>query len=128
MKTPSRPLSPHLQIFRWHIAMFTSITYRAAGIGLVIGAFAATVLLACLAFAPETYEILTGFLDTILGKLALAGFTWALFFQLLQAVRHLFWDAAIGLELKTARLTGWLIVGGSFVLTALVWAYLLFIA
>lgn len=128
MKKISRPLSPHLQIFRWHIAMFTSIAYRAAGIGLVIGAMAATVLLACLAFAPETYETLTGLLDTVLGKLILVGFTWALFFQLLQAVRHLCWDAAVGLELKTAQFTGWLIIWGSIALTTLVWVYLLLIA
>lgn len=100
-----RPLSPHLQIWRWHITMASSILHRATGFALY-----ATILIAAgwaiaLAAGPFAYASYLGMVGSPLGKLVLFGATVSIFFHLANGVRHLMWDAGEGLNPKTADMT-----------------------
>lgn len=100
-----RPLSPHLQVWRWHITMLSSILHRATGFALY-----ATILIAAgwaiaLASGPFAYASYLGLVGSPLGKLILFGATVSMFFHLANGVRHLMWDAGEGLNPKTADMT-----------------------
>jgi succinate dehydrogenase / fumarate reductase cytochrome b subunit len=116
-----RPLSPHLQIYKPLITWVPSITHRLTGIGLGAGMLLVTAWLVALATGPRAFAAMHGFLASWIGILLLVGFTWALMFHLLNGIRHLAWDVGYGFEVDTARITGWTVVIGSFVLTVLVW-------
>jgi len=100
-----RPLSPHLQVWRWHITMATSIFHRATGVALYVGALIAAGWAMALAAGPAAYVAYMGCLGSPLGLLVLFGLTLSIFFHLANGVRHLFWDAGEGLSLKTADMT-----------------------
>lgn len=103
--TAARPLSPHLQIWRWTPTMAASITHRATGVALYSG----TLLLAFWAFAVSRGEAFYGpvsrFLASPIGVLILFGYAWALIFHALNGLRHLYWDTGRGFDVNTARLT-----------------------
>ncbi len=117
-----RPLSPHLQIYKPLITWVPSITHRVTGIGLGLGMLLVTAWLIALASGPQAFAAMHHFLSSWIGILLLVGFTWALMFHLLNGIRHLAWDVGYGFEVGTARITGWTVVIGSFVLTVLIWA------
>lgn len=116
-----RPMSPHLQVWRWHVTMWTSILNRATGVALYGGAFILAAWAIALAMGPEAYECVMGLLASPLGLLVLFGLTWSLLFHLANGVRHLVWDLGFGLAIPSANLSGWVVIIGSVVATVLVW-------
>lgn len=115
-----RPVSPHLSIYKPQITTFTSITHRATGVFLTLGLFVLVGLLYQLAF-PSPCNCIAGFLHTIVGKLALLGWSAALYYHLFNGIRHLFWDAGKGFEVATASRTGVLVIAATIAATALSW-------
>ncbi len=120
-RRPERPLSPHLQIYRWSVTMFSSIFHRFTGIGLGVGTLAVAWWLIAAAVGPAAYADFAAAAGHWLGRLVLLGFTVAFLFHLLNGVRHLFWDSGLGFEKPTARFTGWLVVALTGILTVAVW-------
>ena len=121
MADVQRPLSPHLQVYRWQITNTLSILHRLTGVGLGIGTLALTWWLVAAAAGPDYYAMVVGWLTSWLGRLVMLGFTWALFYHLCNGIRHLFWDAGRGFELETVNRTGWTVVILSVVLTLVAW-------
>jgi succinate dehydrogenase / fumarate reductase cytochrome b subunit len=121
----ARPLSPHLQIYRWQIQMVSSIVHRATGVALAAGTVMLVCLLAGLAAGPETYAKVQVCAGSLIGQILLFGWTWSLAFHLLNGLRHLLEDTGRGYAIKSFVMTGWIVVIGSLVLTALVWACVL---
>lgn len=121
MANVERPLSPHLQIYRWPVTMATSILHRATGCGLAAGTLLLAWWLAAAAAGPDYYAMAQACLGSILGRLVLLGFSWALFYHLLNGIRHLFWDAGHGYSIPVANKSGWAVIIGSVVLTVLAW-------
>ena len=113
----NNPLSPHIQIYNWHISSLVSICHRITGIiNITIITFIclwATFLL----LGNSNYELVQKFLLTYLGKFIIIGTIWSFSFQILSEIRHLFWDMGLGFELKTANITGLLVIFGSFIAT-----------
>ena len=121
MPSPERPLSPHLQVYRWQLTSVLSILHRASGIALSVGTLLLVYWLIAAAAGPESFATAQGFIGSILGRILLLGWSWALFYHLCNGIRHLFWDAGHGFELKTVYASGWTVVGASAVLTLIAW-------
>lgn len=121
MQASNRPLSPHLQVYRPQLTSVLSITHRATGVALALGLLLLAYWLLALAGGPESYAVARELLGSWLGKIILFGFSFALFYHLCNGVRHLFWDAGLGLELKSAYASGWAVVAVSAALTVLSW-------
>jgi succinate dehydrogenase / fumarate reductase cytochrome b subunit len=119
----ARPLSPHLQVWRWHLTMLGSILHRATGVGLYAGALIAAGWAASLAAGPEAYQAYCGLLGSPLGKLVLIGLTLSAFFHMANGVRHLFWDSGFGFAPRTADATGAAVIAFAVVATAALWTY-----
>lgn len=113
-----RPLSPHLQIYKPQLTSVLSITHRMSGMVLGKGAGLLTIWLLLVAFAPMTADWILSYQETWVFRLVVAVFVWALMYHGLNGVRHLFWDWGRGFELRTAMLTGWLVLLTSFAATA----------
>lgn len=105
-----RPLSPHLQIYRWPVTMATSIVHRATGIALAVGTLGLAWWLIALATGPDAYATFQTVADSKLGELVLFGFIWSLAFHLLNGIRHLAWDIGYGFAVPTAAKTGVLVI------------------
>ncbi len=116
-----RPLSPHLQVYRWQITTILSILHRMTGIALGVGTLLLTWWLVAAATSAESFAIVQGFIGSPIGLLLLFGWTYALFFHMCNGIRHLAWDAGHGFEKAEYHLTGWVAVAASVVLTVLVW-------
>lgn len=121
MATGNRPLSPHLQVYRWQITSVLSILHRLTGVALVFGALLLAYWLTAAAYGPEAFARAQAFMGSWFGRLILFGMTFALFYHLANGVRHLAWDAGWGFELTTVRRTGIAVVVLAFVLTVLAW-------
>jgi succinate dehydrogenase / fumarate reductase cytochrome b subunit len=117
----SRPLSPHLQVYRPQLTSMLSILHRLTGIALSIGALYLAVWVICAAASPSTYAYFQGFNGSIAGRIVLGGWLFCLFYHLCNGIRHLFWDAGYGFELKDVYRSGWIVVVVSLVATALSW-------
>lgn len=118
-----RPLSPHLQVYNlfFKINSLTSILHRATGAALVIGSLIIVWWLMAISHGPESYAKFITAAQSPLGKLILIGFTWAFWYQLINGIRHLFWDAGYGFKLNIAKLTGFISLFGSVLATILTW-------
>jgi succinate dehydrogenase / fumarate reductase cytochrome b subunit len=121
MRSADRPLSPHLQIYRWQLTSVLSILHRAAGVVLSAGAILLVWWLVAAASGPEAYEGVEDFLGSWLGLLLLFGWTVALFYHLCNGIRHLVWDTGYALDLKSVYVGGWVVVGATGVLTFVAW-------
>ena len=121
MADNNRPLSPHLQIYRWEMHMVTSILHRITGAALGLGTIFLTWWLMALAAGPSAYETFATVVSSLVGQIILFGFSYGLFYHLLNGIRHLYWDAGLGFEPATVRLTGPLVMVASFVLTVVTW-------
>jgi succinate dehydrogenase / fumarate reductase, cytochrome b subunit len=121
MPPPERPLSPHLQVYRWQLTSVLSILHRASGVALSVGTLLLVYWLIAAAAGPESFATAQGFIGSILGRVLLLGWSWALFYHLCNGIRHLFWDAGRGFELKTVYASGWTVVGASVLLTLIAW-------
>jgi len=105
-----RPLSPHLQTYRWTLTMALSIVHRATGLALYFGTLLLAWWLIALATGPEAYATFRIVAGTPLGELVLFGFIWSLAFHLLNGIRHLAWDMGYGFAVPTANKTGVLVI------------------
>ena len=112
-----KPLSPHIQIYRWHISSLVSISHRITGIINII-AITFICLWSCwLILGAENYTLINFFLNSIFGKFVVLGIVWSFSFQVLSEIRHLLMDMGYGFELQTTRITGLFVIFGSFLLT-----------
>ena len=111
------PLSPHIQIYDWHISSLISISHRITGIINIILITLICFWTALLLLGDTNYELIQKFFETFLGKFLIMGTVWSFSFQILSEIRHLFWDFGIGFELRTANITGLLVIFGSFIMT-----------
>ena len=113
------PLSPHIQIYKWHISSLVSISHRITGIINIIAITFICLLASSLFFGENNYEYIYLFLDSIIGKFVIIGLTWSFSFQALSEIRHLIMDLGYGFELKTTKITGLIVIFGSVVLTVI---------
>ncbi len=90
--TDERPLSPHVQIWRWHATMAASIAHRISGVALYIGSALIAALIISIAMGPDAYETVYGLILSIPGRIVLLGFTGALTYHFANGIRHLIWD------------------------------------
>jgi succinate dehydrogenase / fumarate reductase cytochrome b subunit len=118
--TDKRPMSPHLSVWRWHITMAGSIFHRMSGIGNSVGLVLLVGWLVAAAMGPDAYDAMSGVIGSLPGRIILAAFTLSLVYHLLNGVRHLFLDAGKGFSLATANLTGWIVLGASAVVAAVI--------
>ena len=121
MTTDPRPLSPHLQIYRWQLTSVLSILHRVSGIALTAGTVLLVWWLVAAAQGPEAFASVQWFLGSWLGLLLLFGWSLALFYHLCNGIRHLWWDTGSGLDLPSVYASGWAVLGGTAVLTAAAW-------
>jgi succinate dehydrogenase / fumarate reductase cytochrome b subunit len=120
-KTPARPLSPHLQVYRLPLAAVLSITHRITGVGLTLGTLLLTWWVAAAAYGPDAYEAFSAFIGSPWGYLILFGFSVALFFHLCSGIRHLFWDMGKNFEIADTKRTNIFVIAGTVVLTLVTW-------
>ena len=116
----NNPLSPHIQIYNWHISSLISISHRITGIINIILITLICLWTALLLLGDTNYELIQKFFETFFGKFLIMGTVWSFCFQILSEIRHLFWDLGLGFELKTSKITGLLVIFGSFILTIFV--------
>ena len=125
MATPetsrSRPLSPHLQVYRWQITMTMSILHRATGIALAVGAIGLVWWLLAVAAGGESYDRAMACIASPFGLFLLAGFSLSLVYHLLNGIRHLLWDAGWGFEIPEFYASGWTVIALTVVFTLILW-------
>ena len=119
MAESSRPLSPHLQVYRPQITSMLSILHRLTGVALGLGFLLLAWWLIAAAIGPGAYGTAQAALGSFVGRIVLFGFAWALFYHLCNGLRHLAWDAGFGFELKTVTASGVTVVIASFALTVI---------
>ena len=111
------PLSPHIQIYNWHISSLISISHRITGIINIIIVTLICFWVALLLLGNANYELIQKFFETYFGKFLIVGTVWSFSFQILSEIRHMFWDLGFGFELKTSNITGLLVIFGSLIST-----------
>ncbi|HSX65418.1 MAG TPA: succinate dehydrogenase, cytochrome b556 subunit [Pseudoxanthomonas sp.] len=121
MATRERPLSPHLQVYRWQIQMASSILHRITGIYLSVGGIAIALALVAIAAGPDAWAQVHAVSGAWYGLLFLFGWTWSFAYHLLNGIRHLAQDAGYGFSIPAFIRNGWLSVIGSLLLTVAVW-------
>ncbi len=115
------PLSPHLQVWKWHPTMASSIFHRATGVANYVGAFFVTLWLLALGAGPEAYAAVEMVFLSPVGRLILFGFTLSVIYHLLNGLRHMLWDAGTGFDPQFANIMSVVIIASSVVLTVGVW-------
>jgi succinate dehydrogenase / fumarate reductase cytochrome b subunit len=117
----SRPISPHLQIYRWYLTMALSIGHRVSGVALSIGLLFLTWWLVALANGPAAFAVVQDLAGSVVGQLALFGWTFVIFFHCANGIRHLAWDLGYGYEIGVARRSGIAVVAAAALLTLVIW-------
>ena len=112
-----QPLSPHIQIYRWHISSLVSISHRITGIINIIAITLICLWASCLLLGEANYQIIDLFFSSLVGKFFILAITWSFSFQILSEVRHLIMDLGYGFESKTTKISGLLVIFGSVILT-----------
>jgi len=115
-----RPLSPHMQIYRWPLPMIMSIVHRITGAGLYFGTLLLVWWLVAAGQGPNAYSKVSAFIGSLFGRVILFGYTWALIHHMLGGIRHLIWDSGHGFGPERESLALMTAVG-SIGLTALLW-------
>ena len=123
MNDSKNPLSPHIQIYRWHISSLLSITHRISGLINLSALILIFFWLIILSLGKNNYESFLLIINSFFGKFVLIGFTWSMIFHLLSGIRHLVWDLGYGFEVKTANISGIIVIISSLVLTIVVWTF-----
>ena len=123
MNDSKNPLSPHLQIYRWQISSLVSITHRISGVINLLALILIFWWLLFLGFGESNYELFLLIINSFFGKFILIGFTWSMNFHLLSGIRHLFLDLGYGFEIKTANISGIIVIISSLVLTIIFWLF-----
>ena len=111
------PLSPHIQIYRWHISSLVSISHRITGIINIIAITLICLWASLLILGENNYEMINLFLKSLAGKFIIIGITWSFSFQVLSEIRHLVMDFGYGFELNTTKISGLIVIFGSIILT-----------
>jgi len=117
----NNPLSPHLQVYQWHVSSLVSIATRITGIINILAITLICIWFACLLLGESNYKIINIFLQSFFGKFVAIGITWSFSFQILSEIRHLIMDLGYGFEIKTTNITGMLVIIFSFILTILIY-------
>ena len=117
----NNPLSPHIQIYSWHISSLVSISHRITGIINILTITSICFWVASLLLGEANYEITKLFLQSFFGKFLAIGIIWSFSFQILAEIRHLLMDLGYGFELKSSKISGLLVIFGSFILTILIY-------
>ena len=119
MQSNNNPLSPHLQIYKWHISSLLSITHRIVGVINILAITLICIWTLSLLLGENSYEITKIFLKSFFGKFIIISLCWTFSFHILNEIRHLVWDAGYGFDLKITRITGVLVFFGSFIFAIL---------
>ena len=117
----NKPLSPHIQIYSWNISSLISISHRITGVINIVVLTMICFWIASLLLGSSIYVIIQNILNSFFGKLLVIGITWSFSFQILSEIRHLFWDLGYGFEIKTSKISGVIVIFGSFVITILIY-------
>ena len=125
MATRQRPLSPHLQVYRWQVQMVTSILHRATGIVLTIGALLIAAALLALMLGPEAWQCVTGLAGSWFGLAFLFAWSWAFAYHLCNGIRHIVQDFGHGYRIASFVRSSWMSVIASLLVTGLIWGYVL---
>ena len=115
------PLSPHLQIYRWHLSMILSITHRIIGVVNSVAIVLICLWTISLLLGEQNYEIIKILFQSFFGKLLITCLSWSFSFHILSEIRHLIWDLGYGFDLKISKITGVITIVGSFALTVLIY-------
>ena len=113
------PLSPHIQIYKWHVSSLVSISHRITGIINIISITLICLMVSLLDLGQNSYETIHLFLSSLMGKFVILGITWSFSFQILSEIRHLIMDLGFGFELKTSKITGLIVIFGSIIFTVI---------
>ena len=113
------PLSPHIQIYRWHISSLVSISHRITGIINIIAITIICFWASSLLLGENNYEAINSFLNSFIGKFIILGITWSFLFQILSEIRHLIMDLGYGFEIQTTKITGLIVIFGSMIFTVI---------
>ena len=113
------PLSPHIQIYKWHVSSLVSISHRITGIINIISITLICIMVSLLVLGQNSYETINLFLSSLMGKFVILGITWSFSFQILSEIRHLIMDLGFGFELKTSKITGLIVIFGSIIFTVI---------
>ena len=123
MNDSKNPLSPHLQIYKWHISSLLSITHRISGVINLLALILIFFWLIFLSLGENNYQSFLLIINSFIGKFILIGFTWSMSFHLLSGIRHLVWDLGYGFEIRTANITGVIVIISSLALTIIFWLF-----
>ena len=123
MNDSKNPLSPHLQIYRWQVSSLLSITHRISGVINLLALIFILFWFIFLSLGESNYELFLLVINNFFGKFILIGFTWSMSFHLLSGIRHLAWDLGYGFEIKTANISGIIVIISSLVLTIIFWLF-----
>ena len=115
------PLSPHIQIYRWHISSLVSISHRVTGIINIVAITLICIWASLLILGETNYSFINFFLNSIFGKFIALGLAWSFSFQILSEIRHLMMDMGYGFEIKTANISGIIVIISSLVITIIFW-------
>ena len=121
MNDSKNPLSPHLQIYRWQISSLLSIIHRITGILNLLGLIFISAWISSAGIGENLFECFSVFLKSFIGEFILIGFTWSMSYHLLSGIRHFFWDLGYGYEIKTANISGTIVIASSLLLTVFLW-------
>jgi len=119
--TDKNPLSPHIQIYNWHVSSLVSISHRITSVINILILTLLCFLVWTLILGNQNYQIVYNFFNSFFGKFFIISFVWSYSFQILSEVRHWFWDLGYGFELKTSKITGVLVIIGSLVITIILY-------
>tara|TARA_Y100000817_G_C16758196_1_gene500376 strand:+ start:299 stop:682 length:384 start_codon:yes stop_codon:yes gene_type:complete len=113
------PLSPHIQIYKWHVSSLVSISHRITGIINIISITLICLMVSLLVLNQNSYDTINLFLNSLMGKFVILGITWSFSFQILSEIRHLIMDLGFGFELKISKITGLIVIFGSIIFTVI---------
>ena len=118
----NRPLSPHLQIYKPMLTMVMSIFHRLTGFALYFGTILMAWWLIAAASGPDYFAFVDGVFSSFIGRIILFGYTWALVHHMLGGIRHFIWDMGKGFSDSSRENLARLTIGGSVVITFVLWA------
>ena len=117
----NNPLSPHIQIYSWNISSLISISHRITGVLNILALTLICFWIASVLLGSVSYEFIYSILNSFFGKFLIIAITWSFSFQILSEIRHLFWDIGYGFELTTSKISGIIVIFGSFIITILIY-------
>ena len=117
----NNPLSPHIQIYSWNISSLISISHRITGVLNILALTLICFWIASMLLGSTSYEFIYSIFNSFFGKFLVIGITWSFSFQILSEIRNLFWDIGYGFELTTSKISGIIVIFGSFIITILIY-------